>query len=266
MRTISPETSSAGIADVYHVFAQRRSGQHAIINWLTKGLENKGLRVGFENDICRDLDGNRRDVRGVLGAMTTADVAILNYEDFPFGLRYRVPQYIEAHEYADSAKHHNILIVRDWYNLNTSRLYSSVTAINAGRYVPILDVPYNAVCEQWEECAYISIDHTEGDFELINYNEWVSNALYRNVLTTRLGLLEPDAAMSQVASIGRGSSSDGMSFDGSAQDMDVTRRWRRLVTSMIPAYRELIGDPVLSDLNTAAFGFGLGHVLETLPA
>ncbi|HSW80048.1 MAG TPA: hypothetical protein VLG47_04700 [Candidatus Saccharimonadales bacterium] len=266
MQALSPEVDPGCLTDVYHVFAQRRSGQHAIIDWLTRGLENAGVEVGFENDICRRMNGVQRDVKAVLGAMSTAGAAILNYEDIAYGLRDRVPHYYDAHEYAYSAKHHDILIIRDWYNLTASRLFSKMTAMNEGRYVPILDVPQNETSEQWEELAYISLDRFEGPFELINYNEWVRNALYRAKLSTRIGLVDPDTSMSQVASIGRGSSFDGMSYDGSAQNMDVTRRWQYLQADMLPAYRALIADPVISEMNTTIFGFGQGHVLESLPA
>jgi hypothetical protein len=258
-----PESCPWNVNNVYHVFAQRRSGHHAIIRWLTEGLENTGVGVGFENDICR----KRQNVKEVLGTMITANAVVINYEDVAYSHR-KSPElpYCEAREYGSGAQHYDILVARDWYNLVASRMYKRVDAMIKGQYVPIQDMHWAEVCEQWAELVQIGLsDVHEDGMTFINYNEWVDNEKYRETLSARLGLVDPDTAMSQVAPMGRGSSFDGMSLDGNAQCMDVKRRWLYLHEAMVPIYRNVVTDSVISEMNTALFGFGQDVVLESLP-
>lgn len=258
----TPEVRSTTIANFYHVFAQRRSGHHAVMQWLMHGLENAGANIGFENDIVR----SGRDVGSVLGSMSMARTAVFNYEDVSYRQRHLVMPYLEAHSHTPDAQHHNVLIGRDWYNLVASRLYKIVDSLRKGEYVPIRDVAWSDVRRQWIDIANIGVDGQGEGEAFINFNKWFVDPEYRTSVAACLDLVEPDELINEVALIGRGSSFDGVYYQGRAQSMNVLRRWEGLSEPILPVYRGLITDQEISELNTQLFGFGQDVVLETLPA
>jgi len=246
---------------VHHIFAQRRSGHHAVIDQLLTGYEDAGVAALHINDVCRQPDTS--DTDSIVEAAEGYGALIINYEDVSYGDRHVSGPYAGVRTRAEQATHHDMVLVRDWYNLAASRLFKAVVSQECGQYVPIQDVPWEETRRRWLEHA--SLASKEPDQPLVvRYNTWFSDPEYRAGLNASYGLPVPSDSVGQVARIGRGSSFDGLRFDGDAQKMNVLERWRDLRPDMLPAYVALVTDDEIDHVSRNVFGWGQRRVLGAL--
>lgn len=248
------------------VFAPRRSGHHAIMHWITSNIEG---RVVFLND-CRPKanpfvyargthihDGrlNHRFLfrdREAAGRFSKKGTLIDNYENFEF--------YDEVMALLDPGRHvwvgeserfHDVLILRDPFNLLASRLRSSRALGRAP------DQPLAKARRIWKPCAreFAGQTHYATRPVFISYNAWFTSPEYREDLARQLGLPSADKGLDRVAPYGPaawGGSFDGLAFDGKASQMKVLDRWREYQDD--PAFRAQFQDDDLWTLSERIFG------------
>src|SRR6056297_908003 len=74
-------------------------------------------------------------------------------------------------------------------------------------------------------------DGSYGDIERIsiNYDKWVKDRQYRNLLAKRIGWdNENELGRNVVSGHGSGSSFDGTSYNGKAEEMNTLDRWKQI--------------------------------------
>lgn len=86
----------------------------------------------------------------------------------------------------------------------------------------------------------------------VNYNRWFSDSDYREQLASKLGLASADRGLGRVAKWGSGSSFDNRSLDGSAEQMEVLTRWKRVADD--PRFKAVVDDAELHALTERIFG------------
>lgn len=179
---------------LFLVFSMKRSGQHAIINWMM--AQSKGSRHFNNCKIKNKVIVTKRGKRIKDGGHLT----ICNFEDRPIGMPFERAKYV--------------VILRDPFNLVASRLRSTHPKMGTKMQMP------------WKQHVKKAlVDKRVID---VNYNEWFKDVEYRRQLADRLGLNFTDAGLNRVPKIG-GSSFDRHRYDGKAQQMDVLNRWKAYV-------------------------------------
>ncbi len=279
--TLRPRAAlqKSSVGKEYLVLGLRRSGNHAIINWIEQQLAGAGfhlnnLRLGenpykYIHDIITG-DGLQRDqwiaretqrYRHFQGAeglsrlraesrqeFAWKDYLIHSYEDVTAGkIAKSLPEHRRRRFFGRSDTQYNVLILRDPFNLIASRLHSGRLEIDSW---------HHSILSMWLEHAreYVGEQNLLGGANkvVINFNSWASDSGYRKALAERLGLDFDDAGIDTVTKFGGGSSFDRRGFDGSAQKMDVNNRWRRFVDD--PAFRAFFRNPDVFKYSARIFG------------
>lgn len=236
-----------------------RSGNHAIIHWVTRQL---GGRYCFLNcaepktnpfETARPLHGDRTfeanydlDLAAErAGHLSRKDVLLHSYEDAFLGM-IRSPAFEENHDawVGPSARRTEVLILRDPFNLFASR--------RKAQYALVTDHTARRI---WKQHAREFVDgprYLDPERVLVSYNRWASDPEYRREIARQLGLAFSDAGANDVPEVGAGSSFDGTRFSGAAHQMDIFGRWRHFEDD--PEYLALLDDPELLRLSEAIFG------------
>jgi hypothetical protein len=251
------------------VLAMRRSGHHAVVNWVLAQAEgwacflNDCQREGNPYATCRPSTSVvpvSSDAATRLfwkaersGVHTRKSLLMYNFEDAhpePFAAGDAVAQ--SRRWVGRSGRVLNVLVLRDPFNLFASRL----RWLRGRKGTGLLKDPQQWVA-LWKayarEAAGVT-DHVP-DRVCVSYNAWCLSESYRRGLAERLGLPFTDAGRQEVARWGPtvwGDSFDGLRYDGRAEDMDVLERWKQFQDD--PVYRGLFEDPELVALSRTVFG------------
>lgn len=257
------------------VFGQKRSGHHAIIGWL-------GCQFGegniFLNDCCAFVDPFRTHVNTLplirrypafvnhgsegrsqyepfqdtvgpeaeraeqLRLLPKARL-IVSFEDF--NLECYEPHVVQPADVGESARRINLLVVRDPFNLLASVIRDCGGEIGKWKYA--------GICSMWKQYAREALNETSllEHKICILYDRWFADRQYRDQLAGRFGLTNTDMGLLAVPPNGRGSSFDGLRFDGNAQEMAVLVRWREFAHD--PHFWSLFADAELGRLALAHF-------------
>ena len=192
------------------VLAMRRSGHHAVINWLCR---QHGHRVIFHN-LCGIKNIGGSEIR-VYGNGNGTHRHIHNFENFDL-------EKIN-HLCVKTPFSRFILVMREARNWIASCLKRRETA----RYEYEKDV-FRKLPERmalWKQHAAMALERPAW-LTVILFDRWFSDAEYRQWICRRLDLPFTDAGLNEVVRFGNGSSFDGIDFDGRAQEMDVLKRWK----------------------------------------
>lgn len=182
-------------------FSLKRSGQHAIINWICKQESCKYLHIndcGIVNNTtvhsgyCND-NGNIRILN-----------AIHNIQDYDLVVRSFEDKYIEK---IPDIEGESIIILRDPFNLLASRFKKSN---KTNLFFP------NDIWSQHAQCE----DHL-----IIYFNKWFFCREYRKEIARKLGIKFTDNGLEDISWYGF-SSFNGYDFDKKAQEMDMLDRWK----------------------------------------
>lgn len=123
----------------------------------------------------------------------------------------------------------NLLIMRDAKNVFASRIRKGMS-----RNSPVYSNAPGAMMDRstnlWKSHAreFLGQTQTLENKVCISFNEWFSNKNYRQNLSKKLGLQFTDTGISQVSSKGGGSSFNSTTFDGESQNMQVLNRHKSL--------------------------------------
>lgn len=244
------------------VIGMSRSGNHAILQWLVAQMAEADRRVCWLNCCepkwnpywtARPFDNGAPywanypfDLEAEKACrFSPKDFFLFNYEDNY--LRNACSEVYDAEHdgwVGPSQRRHDVLILRDPFNLFASRLRSLEPVVSPRVAVKI-----------WKQHAKQFIGPVPRMLRhnpvLILYNRWCTDRAYRQRIAEALGVPFTDAGKARVAAVHGGSSFDGLSFDGRAGQMRTAERWRHYIED--PAYRGLFDAEVLR-LSQAIFG------------
>ncbi len=264
------------------VFGLKRSGNHAIIHWL---LHHMGQRTVHLNDVtsespydsCTEINTSglplfrsklrirdlyRKLVRNhdvieyskhdeavdwnAIRAFSPKDCLVLSYENSLLE-NNAYAEYIEQHDMhvGRSEQRYRVVVLRDAFNLFASQRGAwFMTTKDTERCVEIY--------KQYAEIFLDSAKQEEYNVICVNYNQWFLSPNYRIHLARRFGVNINGEPFQKVPTIAGGSTFDGTSKDGSAQEMRVLERWKQYRAD--PEYRGLFEDIRLVELSEAIFG------------
>ena len=251
------------------IVALRRSGHHAVINWLLRQIDG---RYAFLNDCHAGtnpfLSCGRRSSRyaapfsqhdsmwwwqEAAGRHSKRDFLLYNHEDqTPVQVATAHGERNRERWVGRSARRFDMLILRDPFNLLASRLRWAY----GGRLHPSVDSPF-AARESWKAHAREYLGETAylPDRLTVSFNAWFTDPGYRKALARLLGIRWTDRGIHEVARWGPalwGDSFDGLKYDGRATEMKVLDRWR--VYADDPLFVCLFEDEELVELSERVFG------------
>jgi hypothetical protein len=225
------------------IFGMQRSGNHAIINWITK--QQPGY-VFFLNhgDPLAPFDAHR----DYQPPSKPIDLFVHSYEDHRFSPQLlRIADSNRSFYYDLPKAHYDLLVLRDPLNLFASRLRSGYTGARRNDR-------YNQT-DLWLTYAeeYLGKTQSLGPSKVpVSYNQWCTDEAYRKNLARCLGLQFSDAGFNEVPVYGGGSSFEGRKKNGQASDMNTRDRWKHFVDdeSFITCFR----DPRIINTSEKIFG------------
>jgi hypothetical protein len=249
------------------VIGLRRSGNHAIINWMQKqqagtiehlnNIPLNGNPFRWKYIMLRDFAPDRfereknRIRQQAKGNFIKKDCLIYSYEDHPI-TKITSPRVEHKHDFhfGKSLNRYDVLILRDPFNLIASRLENNMLPVKSFT---------QSVIDLWLEYAKEFLGETQylpNRKVLINYNHWVADINYRREIAFKLDLPFTDAGINDVRPQGGGSSFDKRNFAGRATEMDVLGRWKHFTNN--PLFLELLNHTELLNYSDRIFG----HVPE----
>lgn len=116
----------------------------------------------------------------------------------------------------ESRSRHRLMLLRNPFNWGASYMKKSNTSGDAQRWTKLW-LPYAR--EFIGKTNYLKYDAK------VNYNRWFTSSDYRRELERILDLPHSDAMLEVVTDHAGGSSFEGLSQNGKAQQMSVTNRW-----------------------------------------
>lgn len=264
------------------VFALRRSGHHAILNWIRYQLPDRycflnECQVGKNpftscsraNSLVKHWAGEHRYLnwkQEQRGCWAKKGILIHNYEDGDFRdyLQQATPNQEQAW-IGSSARHLSILILRDPFNLFASKFRWARGKTLTPDFSHLQTLP-----QLWKVYAKEFLNQTHFLEEKVNisYNDWLVDQSYRDQIASQIGFKNQDLGLDEVAKWGPttwGDSFDGLKFDGQARQMKVLERWRQYQDD--PLFRSLFQDAELWELSRSIFGVipGAEALLKPLP-
>ncbi|MEZ5583588.1 MAG: hypothetical protein R3F37_13335 [Candidatus Competibacteraceae bacterium] len=154
-----------------------------------------------------------------------------------------------------SRRRHDVLILRDPFNLLASKLKWAYGIVDRPSKPTIEDV--RKARDLWKVYAREYLGETSflRDRVNISYNHWFAERDYRDHLAAEFGFENRDMGVREVAKWGptlSQDSFDGLKYEGRAQEMKVLERWKAYVDD--PIYREFMADEELHWLSREIFG------------
>jgi len=242
----------------YRIIGMRRSGQHAIANWIIRQTRGSAWYINDinPNQSIDDLnnprsqpgqwytDGFEQETR----TSTFSDNLVYNHEDWKVSDIQTVNTICQHDQYIGTSNiRYDVLVLRDPCNLFASRYYfRSGMPQDAQRW------QWNDV-DLWKSHAREFLgktSHLENRKVVISFNQWVEDPAYRAALAGMLGLEFTDRGVNDVWHIG--STFDVKRFDGQANRMDTSGRWKH--AARLPEFLDIFRDNEVIELSQEIFG------------
>lgn len=261
----------------FRVLGLRRSGNHAIINWIGKQVSGNSVFINhvrplenpyrdqYESQLLlgrklpegdwkyKNIDWWKREKEG---RFSYKDCLLYSYEDQEIN-KVSNNSFERKHDLylGKSEERFDVVVMRDPFNLFASRLKTKPR--ENGPNFSMLEVYSRkySLPELWVSYAKECIGETSlltHKKVFINYNRWFIDTRYRKELAAQLNINFSDHGFNDVSISGRGSSFDGVKHVGEAYKMDVLNRWKFFVDN--PIYRELLSTEGVLEYSTKLFG------------
>ncbi|MDM8167224.1 hypothetical protein [Roseovarius sp.] len=227
---------------VLRIFGMRRSGNHAVINWLARNAPGgRSLffndctpgRKPFETYRAVEIDGERVAGNGgdpvKLAARAGDGTALMfSYEDAMPNERRRRPVSVGVDEALIS---HEVVICRGILNWAASLLkkVQGNDAYSAAERVAIVLKALGGYARMLE----LAMAEDELGVVVIRYEPWMTDAGYRAGLLERLGFEARDDSLGEVQRYGNGSSFQADA--GAVDELNTLDRWKEMRDD--PEYR-----------------------------
>ncbi len=219
----------------------RRSGIHAVVNWMKQSLDTTGEpHVLLNNVRLTRLNPKPSNVvfsRNFAAADSENEHVLVTFEDKRLD-RIDASSLLRR---IGADQRRRLVVIRDPYNLVASRLRRT-------RQRRASDMRPSRVAELWPGHAM----HDEAWTRCV-YNRWFADEAYRRQLATVLGLPTCPPLPRRIARAGHGSSFDGTRYDGRAGEMRVLDRWRKFAAD--EEFRRHLSHPELAALSAEVCGF-----------
>lgn len=261
------------------VIGLRRSGNHAIMNWVRKQhsgevffINNAPINVNpfrnvYEDQVRKSKDPNisgwrtnnlERWRREAKGKFAIKDCLLYSYEDQALK-RLSSRHFEKKHNlYLGKSKvRYDLIIVRDPYNLFASRLRANRRDNKAAEFTDFMKVKSRHISlpQLWIDYAkeYLCETNYLHNIKIpVNYNQWVFDVEYRRQIAEKLGIDFTDSGFNDVMTNGGGSSFDGVDLQGKASEMSVLERWKSFYKD--PDFRALVRNEKLIEYSLKIFG------------
>lgn len=247
------------IDKLFIVFAVKRSGHHAFVNWLAHQMD---VNVEYR-DFCTIKNGHivmtdQRRIRRYIKRSVSSpiNVLIMSFENFgiksaPISSLVDVKVNIDKFNSIISrcSSVFFLIVNRDPYNWAASCL---------NRVGSDTKLQIDNLIVAWKELVKESFGETSTlpyDVYPINYNKWFLYSDYRRNICDDLGLIFTDDGLNDVLNNGGGSSFDKLGFNGRAQDMDVLNRYKKFIGS--PEFERIFADKELDVLSSDFLDFSI---------
>lgn len=231
---------------VFFTSSLRRSGQHAIINWIAH--QSKYKVIWYENiNIDKFKKGEIKNKQSIKKYHINKKGDVLNIHSLESLVDINEIKETPFFEKSDVVY---ISIIRDVYNYLSSYMRWKVKpSTYETNYMQITN---------WINSAKDILDQNS-DFYPILYNNWFSNKEYRNKISDELGLNKSDVGIDQVLPNGLGSSFDGLRMNGKGSQMNVLQRYKNYLKN--PDYINALNDlKEAHELNKEIFGFDINDI------
>lgn len=242
----------------------RRSGTHAIANWITDhysgkifyvndvGNTSEKSKTNFESGHLPAIDG-RRLIPIDFDSSLESDFSLLVFEDEPLWGQWQG----ESKAFKGKQMILNALVLRDPYNLIASRLKLAEKRPSKFIYSRMFsaDAETPEFLSLWKDYAkkFLEIMKSpRSDVILVNYNQWIKSIVYRKSISSQLNRPFRDAERERVPGDGFGSSFDERRYDQNASRMDVLNRWKCFRED--ERFRKWTSDDELRELSDEIFG------------
>ena len=220
------------------IFGMRRSGNHAIANWLQRNAPT-GQSVFLNN--CKpntdpfrtfrsiEVDGKiapqrkaRKNLSSVAGRLDDDAMLLFSYEDVTPAMFASV-QAVSG-PFDETLITGDVLVYRSFLNWSASLLKKmqgndSYSLLRRNAILLQAIDHYGVLLRQVEEADELG-------FTCICYDDWVRSAKYRETILTQLDLPLRDNSLGQVQSYGGGSSFQKQA--SSADELETSRRWQKM--------------------------------------
>lgn len=233
----------------YRISGMRRSGNHAIINWIIK--QRPGATC-FNNNMGPFHPPEDTIIKKIIVKGLSKFNLFVSLEDKWTKDAFKA---YDPEKFGEAKLKFNLLILRDPYNMLASRWvwkdeFGSLFRENLEHRKMII--------EMWKDHARIFLNWQKNEEEVdgernipVNYNRWFTDKDYREKLAQRLDLKFTDAGKEDISIYGHGSSFSKQKFDQQASKLKVLERWMGLVNDL--EYRALFQDSELRDLASSIF-------------
>ncbi|MGF1523904.1 MAG: hypothetical protein ACFBSF_16420 [Leptolyngbyaceae cyanobacterium] len=245
------------------VLGLRRSGNHAIINWIGQQVKGNSVFINhvrplenpyrdqYESQLVlgrklpqgdwkyHDIDWWKKEKEG---KFSLKDCLIYSYEDQEIE-KVAGASFERKHDLylGRSKERFDVIVMRDPFNLVASRLKTKPR--EDGPNFDMLNVYSRrySLLELWIAYAKECLGETsflQHKKIFINYNKWFTDIDYRRHIAAQMNITFSDEGFNDVSISGRGSSFDGLKHAGEVHKMDVLNRWREFAEN--PTYRKLL--------------------------
>jgi hypothetical protein len=241
------------------VIGLKRSGNHAIINWIWK---QQGQDVTHLNNVPVKINPYRflyehyptqKLKQQSLGNFTEKQLLSYSYEDCQ--LEDIVDKSFESkHDIylGKSAKRYDVLILRDPFNCFASRIKMYINQNEVDKKNTLVTSKSITIWLDYAKEFLGETNFLKNNKVCINYNLWCSDIEYRQQLAKQLDLEFSDAEFDRVKGQGGGSSFDGLNLKHQGSKMKVAQRWQLMADN--PYFLELVKNPEVFQYSNKIFG------------
>ncbi len=229
-----------------HFAGLRRSGNHAIINWLKQNVNPEGSEfLHYNNVYSTRIPLSLQDIQDDVHKNTNENLfVILSYEDVSLQIIPTLPTVVDQDSILKKEERDTktMILLRDPFNSFASRLELLRRYERENIMSSIRNVPWQEVQELWKGYAkeYLGQTSLLSNKVLVNFNQWNKDKAYRDeLLKTHFGQeINNDIGRNTLSRDGGGSSKDLQSYDGRASEMKLEERWVDFVQDK--EYRRLL--------------------------